>query len=148
MPATMFLLDPNREVGVEQEAKNDHQQVRRDAEAIIFCLRDKVSGDDSREALAALGRLRLSLEQAERRASDEHEVATRNAERAEAFLDERDEALARLASVPALVEDMVARGAKQPLSTDISDFSDEFCAGYLSGQTNGLIAFVAAWEQG
>ncbi len=28
----MFLLDPNREVGVEQEAKNDREQVRRDAE--------------------------------------------------------------------------------------------------------------------
>ncbi len=33
MPATMFLLNPNREVGVEQEAKCsvDREQVRRDA---------------------------------------------------------------------------------------------------------------------
>lgn len=42
------------------------------------------------------------------------------------------------------------RAAKEPLSVDIADFSDEFCAGFLAGQVNGLDAVdtnIAEYER-
>ena len=36
------------------------------------------------------------------------------------------------------LRDLRERAAKEPLNVDISDYSDEFCAGFLAGQENAL----------
>ena len=40
--------------------------------------------------------------------------------------------------------DLRTRAAKEPLGTDISDYSDEWCAGFLAGQVNALDDALAA----
>jgi hypothetical protein len=35
-------------------------------------------------------------------------------------------------------ENLKARAAREPLGVDISDYSDEWCAGFLAGQVNAL----------
>lgn len=36
------------------------------------------------------------------------------------------------------IADLHIRARTEPLETDISDYSDEFCAGFLAGQFNAL----------
>ncbi len=46
------------------------------------------------------------------------------------------------------VDKLIAQARKEPLGTDISDYSDEFCVGFLAGQANALEEIAAgrvAW---
>lgn len=45
---------------------------------------------------------------------------------------------AQLAQARDALEELRARGHREPLGVDISDFSDEFCYGFLAGQSNAL----------
>lgn len=47
-------------------------------------------------------------------------------------------ALRSLDAIEARFQDLRERGAREPLGVDISDYSDEFCAGFLAGQANAL----------
>ena len=49
-------------------------------------------------------------------------------------------------TAPGLSERLRALAAKEPLGVDISDYSDEWCAGFLAGQVNGIDTTADALE--
>jgi hypothetical protein len=46
--------------------------------------------------------------------------------------------LERLRHLDNRLEEFLQRAAKEPIGVDISDFGDEWCAGFLRGQVNVL----------
>jgi len=44
------------------------------------------------------------------------------------------------------LSELRSKAETEPLEIDISDFSDEFCAGYLKGQANALDLALSALE--
>jgi hypothetical protein len=55
------------------------------------------------------------------------------------FLDELVALAQDNADLPALLRE---RAGREPLNVDISDYSDEWCAGFLAGQVNALDALA------
>lgn len=44
----------------------------------------------------------------------------------------------RLAEMTRMIHGLLGRASREPLEVDISDYSDEWCAGFLAGQANAL----------
>jgi hypothetical protein len=57
-------------------------------------------------------------------------------------LEDAEQALDLLAAQVRVRDDLASRAAKEPLGVDISDYSDEFCAGFLKGQENAFDALA------
>lgn len=80
------------------------------------------------EAATALERAQEQVDKAEREAVTWQRMRNRHVAEAEA----RAESLERRA------EQLHDRASREPLDLDISDFSDEYCAGFLAGQEHAL----------
>lgn len=64
-----------------------------------------------------------------------------------AVLRERDAQLQAAERREAALKRLRERAKKEPLNVDISDFSDEWCAGFLAGQEHALDVALAATQE-
>ncbi len=141
----------------------DREQTRRDAWDLVSILaRIDICGfdlvpipvADANDYANALRALLAELQQAEQRVIDGAWDRSRLVEQLEQTERERDvandaliETKHQLAKLHALVEAQLERAGSEPLGIDISDYSDEFCSGFLCGQDNALRQFIAAYKQ-